>query len=1814
MAQKIKVQDGIVVYEATDPQYDLSFGITGVLNVTQSAKIGTYLNVGNINLSSSSITTTAGSNLTLTTGINGNLSISPLGSLLFNGFKWPESGSANVGAFLGTGSTANALSFYPFIFASVTSDILTVTGLNTAYPNIQSGQSISGPTVIYQCITSPTPGPGEWFIVQPNLGYIPVNNTGDIMSGPLILSADPTNNLGAVTKQYVDQIATSINIHSAARTATTTTNNLTSNSYISGSQGVGGGLGIGATLTALSDSYINDIGIGGYTTLAVGDRILVKNQSNSVENGVYVITDLGASATTGTLPARPWMLTRTSDYNNSQINQVHPGNIIYVESGVLSVTQWVEIGSGTGPNSAIIIGTDNINFEQFAGSGTLTSGTGINISGNTISNTGVLSNTSGAGILLSSNTGNIIISNNGVLSITAGNNIGITSNTGNITVSVTGTVPHAVYADTIAISATTPTPTNAPFYITLVPSTIGNQTIDVDEGFSLNPATGGLIVPGTITVTSGTITNLLSPVNSTDAATKAYVDAATTSANVHPAVEAASTVNLPAIYLNGTSGVGASLTNSGDQLAFTIDGYSNFVTGDRVLIKNQTDATQNGIYNVTTIGTSSTNWVLTRARDYDNSSAGGVAAGDLIFVGEGTTQASTSWIQIDIGTGIYSGGDYIIIGTDAIVFTQFSGAGTYLAGTGLSLVGNTFSNTGVISITSNSGLSTNTSTTGNVTITNTGVTSLLAGSNISVSNSTGIITVAVVGTIPTATTAIYLSGTTQYSIPYQSGPGTTAYLSPGTLNQVIISNGTGAAPSYTSTPTFTGLTVTGPNTPLLINSTNNTSTKIQLQDAGITRGYWSANATQSLAVIDGSDSFVTFYVDQSGNGNFTGNVTATSFTGDGSKLTGISGGSSSTTVTTSTTNTNCPLVLSSSGISGTQSLLMDTNITINPNTNILTTTGAFSHTGSQGTAYWLTSDGQGRQHWYWNTAGTNTPTILVSNEDTMDLMMTSTTGLVGSLTATITGTVMTVTVAPTAALSIGYLLSGPGIAASTYITSFGTGTGTSTGTYNINISTSIPTAESITFTTTQAIYTGSIAGTTLTVSSLATGGIALGQFITGAGITSGTYITTGFGASWTVNIPQTVSSMLMMNSSGPVMNFRTATGLNQTAGAAINWQNTLSVQNTGSMLLSPLTVNSTLTTSGLSILGVNATQASPSATTIAGTSSVQLGGMGGNALFIGQYPTSNIIWVQSSYTNPTTAVYPISIQPLGGNVGIGTGAVTPVSTLQVVGIVTATSFSGSGSGLTGIASSLTVGNAILATNITAGLANQIPYQTGSGSTAFITAPTTPSTFLEWNGTAFIWSTAGSAGSINNTPIGATTPSTGAFTSLSSTADATIHGLTIGLGGGTNSTNTVVGNAAMPNSTSGNNTAIGYSTLLNTTSGGSNTALGSNSLYSNTTGTYNTAVGVQSGYTQLPANANKTGASNTWIGYQAGPGVSTVINSSIAIGLQAVNTLSNQAVIGSAASIIATNLFGTLTVSQAGGSQIQISCGPQLLPSNMIIGNGALVNATSSASQTTILGQGSGNSITSGAYNTAMGNNALYSATTSGANTAIGYSALFSTSTSTGFNTAVGFQAGYTSTASNANVSGIQNTYIGASAGPGTSTQLSNSMALGYGALVLASNSIQLGNSSVTSVTTSGSITSGALTVTGAITATGNITAYYSDKRLKDIIGTIPNALSKVLSISGILYTPNSLAASFGYSDTDQQAGVIAQEIQRVLPEAVHPAPFDTDKDGNSKSGDNYLTVQYERLVPLLIEAIKEQNTYIVDLEFKLNAIIAKLGI
>lgn len=164
-----------------------------------------------------------------------------------------------------------------------------------------------------------------------------------------------------------------------------------------------------------------------------------------------------------------------------------------------------------------------------------------------------------------------------------------------------------------------------------------------------------------------------------------------------------------------------------------------------------------------------------------------------------------------------------------------------------------------------------------------------------------------------------------------------------------------------------------------------------------------------------------------------------------------------------------------------------------------------------------------------------------------------------------------------------------------------------------------------------------------------------------------------------------------------------------------------------------------------------------------------------------------------------------------------------------------------------------------------------------------------------------------------------------------------------------------------------------------------------------------------------------------------------------------------------------------------------------------------------------------------------------------------------------------------------------------------------------GVITIPTNTNQLTNgagfvtsSGVTSVATGNGLTGGTITgtgtlsmsgsytgnfaVTGNITATGEVTAYYSDQRLKTDINPIEGALSKVMAIGGYTYKANEVAAELGVSNFDNQIGLLAQEVEAVMPELVTESAL-----------AGYKTIRYDKVVSVLVEAIKEQQRMIEDL-------------
>jgi hypothetical protein len=225
-----------------------------------------------------------------------------------------------------------------------------------------------------------------------------------------------------------------------------------------------------------------------------------------------------------------------------------------------------------------------------------------------------------------------------------------------------------------------------------------NATAVAITGGTINGTTVGASTPaaGTFTAlatTTGTVTT--APTAATDIANKQYVDGLVASGiHFHAPVRVESPTPLTATYNQPGGagvGVGATLTNAGTQAALVIDGITLSVS-DRVLIYTQTNATQNGVYVVTSVGSVSTNWVLTRSSDTDTyglTSASTLGEGSTFFVQQGATGAGETYTCNTTGV--------IVFGTTNITFAQISSAQIYSAGTGLTLSSTTFSitNTGV---------------------------------------------------------------------------------------------------------------------------------------------------------------------------------------------------------------------------------------------------------------------------------------------------------------------------------------------------------------------------------------------------------------------------------------------------------------------------------------------------------------------------------------------------------------------------------------------------------------------------------------------------------------------------------------------------------------------------------------------------------------------------------------------------------------------------------------------------------------------------------------------------------------------------------------------------------------------------------------------------------------------------------------------------------------------------------------------------------------------------------------------------------------
>jgi hypothetical protein len=271
------------------------------------------------------------------------------------------------------------------------------------------------------------------------------------------------------------------------------------------------------------------------------------------------------------------------------------------------------------------------------------------------------------------------VSLGGSITVTATASNALTIGTGLTGTSYNGSAPVTIAIDsTVATLTGTQTFTNKSISgSTNTLSNIGNSSL---TNSSITLGTSNIALGATELAPAGltSVTVTQDPTSALQLATKQYVDAVAEGLHIHASCAAATTGTLASItggtvtYNNGTAGVGATLTLS--VALTTLDGYT-LLNGDRVLVKNEATQANNGIYTWATGGT-----VLTRATDFDT--AAEMASGDFTFVSNGTLYADTGWVQTNAVT---------VVGTSPVTWVQFSGAGTYTAGTGLTLAGTQFS-------------------------------------------------------------------------------------------------------------------------------------------------------------------------------------------------------------------------------------------------------------------------------------------------------------------------------------------------------------------------------------------------------------------------------------------------------------------------------------------------------------------------------------------------------------------------------------------------------------------------------------------------------------------------------------------------------------------------------------------------------------------------------------------------------------------------------------------------------------------------------------------------------------------------------------------------------------------------------------------------------------------------------------------------------------------------------------------------------------------------------------------------------------------
>ena len=411
------------------------------------------------------------------------------------------------------------------------------------------------------------------------------------------------------------------------------------------------------TAAAMDSATINTTGEATLASATISDltdgRVVLAGTAGAIEDSTNLTFNGSTLGVTGAITAST-TVTATGNVvggNVTTAGQVQADNVD-TTNGITAGTTVVATGNVSGGN---ITTAGRVDATGTIEGGTLTDGTA------TITSGAITGATSGAFSTTLTATGNV-----------AGGNVntaGLVAATGNVSggnITTGGDIDAT--GDVAGASVTTNVFQGS---LPVISSTGTNADI------SINP--NGT---GDVDVNNAKIIQLATPTANGDAANKAYVDSVAEGLDIKESVVAATTAALAAVtYANGASGVGATLTADANGAIAAVDGVT-LVADERVLIQDQAAALQNGIYVVTTVGTAGAPFVLTRAGDMDGSPASEIP-GAFVFVEEGSTNADAGFVCTTNAP--------VTMGTTAINFTQFSGAGAIVAGDGLAKTGETLS-------------------------------------------------------------------------------------------------------------------------------------------------------------------------------------------------------------------------------------------------------------------------------------------------------------------------------------------------------------------------------------------------------------------------------------------------------------------------------------------------------------------------------------------------------------------------------------------------------------------------------------------------------------------------------------------------------------------------------------------------------------------------------------------------------------------------------------------------------------------------------------------------------------------------------------------------------------------------------------------------------------------------------------------------------------------------------------------------------------------------------------------------------------------